>query len=150
MIWAYQQRLDPLHDTILWSNVWSTILAALPVVTLFWLLVMRRWLAPKAAAGGAIVAFLIAVIVYRMPPVMTGMAFVSGAAFGLLPVGFSIFNTMLLYNITVETGHFAIVRLSVAELSADARIQAILIGFAFGAFFDGVACVGTPLATLLP
>ena len=88
MIWAYQQRLDPFHNTILWSNVWSIILAALPVVTLFWLLVMRRWLAPKAAAGGAIVAFLIAVIVYQMPPVMTGMAFVSGAAFGLLPVGF--------------------------------------------------------------
>ena len=149
MIWAYQQRLDPLLDpfhTILWSNVWSTILAALPVVTLFWLLVMRRWLAPKAAAGGAIVAFLIAVIVYKMPPVMTGMAFVSGAAFGLLPVGFTIFNTMLLYNITVETGHFAIVRRSVAELSADARIQAILIGFAFGAFLEGAAGGGTPVA----
>jgi lactate permease len=146
MIWAYQQRLDPFQDTILWSNVWSTILAALPVVTLFWLLVMRRWLAPKAAAGGAVVAFLIAVIVYQMPPVMTGMAFVSGAAFGLLPVGFTIFNTMLLYNITVETGHFAIVRRSVAELSADARIQAILIGFAFGAFLEGAAGGGTPVA----
>jgi lactate permease len=146
MIWAYQQRLDPLHDTIPWSNVWSIILAALPVVTLFWLLVMRRWLAPKAAAGGAIVAFLIAVIVYQMPPVMTGMAFVSGAAFGLLPVGFTIFNTMLLYNITVETGHFAIVRRSVAELSGDARIQAILIGFAFGAFLEGAAGGGTPVA----
>src|SRR5437879_4467907 len=146
MIWAYQQRLDPLHDTIRWSSVWSTILAALPVVTLFWLLVMRRWLAPKAAAGGALVAFLIAVIVYQMPPVMTGMAFVSGAAFGLLPVGFTIFNTMLLYNITVETGHFAIVRRSVAELSGDARIQAILIGFAFGAFLEGAAGGGTPVA----
>src|SRR5438128_2111594 len=146
MIWAYQQRLDPFHDTILWSNVWSIILAALPVVTLFWLLVMRRWLAPKAAAGGALVAFLIAVIVYQMPPVMTGMAFVSGAAFGLLPVGFTIFNTMLLYNITVETGHFAIVRRSGAEWSAEARIQAILIGFAFGAFLEGAAGGGTPVA----
>jgi lactate permease len=146
MIWGYQQRLDPFHDTILWSNVWSTILAALPVVTLFWLLVMRRWLAPKAAAGGAVVAFLIAVVVYQMPPVMTGMAFIHGAAFGLLPVGFTIFNTMLLYNITVETGHFAIVRRSVAELSGDARIQAILIGFAFGAFLEGAAGGGTPVA----
>src|SRR5438094_7798060 len=146
MIWAYQQRLDPFLDTILWSNVWSIILAALPVVTLFWLLVMRRWLAPKAAAGGAVVAFLIAVIVYQMPPVMTGMAFVSGMLFGLLPVGFTIFNTMLLYNVTVETGHFAIVRRSVAELSADARIQAILIGFAFGAFLEGAAGGGTPVA----
>src|SRR5262249_59475259 len=121
-----------------------TILAALPVVTLFWLLVMRRWLAPKAAAGGAIVAFLIAVIVYQMPTVMTGMAFISGAAFGLLPVGFTIFNTMLLYNITVETGHFVTVRRSVSDLSADARIQAILIGFAFGAFLEGAAGGGPP------
>jgi len=146
MIWAYQQRLDPFYETVLWSPIWSTILAALPVVTLFWLLVMRRWLAPKAAAGGAVVAFLIAIIVYQMPPVMAGMAFVDGAAFGLLPVGFTIFNTMLLYNITVETGHFAIVRRSVAELSADARIQAILIGFAFGAFLEGAAGGGTPVA----
>src|ERR671923_1904853 len=81
-----------------------------------------------------------------MPPVMTGMAFVSGAAFGLLPVGFTIFNTMLLYNITVETGYFGIVRRSVANLSADARIQAILIGFAFGAFLEGAAGGGTPVA----
>src|SRR5262245_50190538 len=146
MILAFQQRLDPLNNTILWSNVWSTILAALPVVTLFWLLVMRRWLAPKAAACGALVAFLIAVIVYQMPPVMAGMAFVNGAAFGLLPVGFTIFNTMLLYNITGETGHFVTVRRSVSDLSADARIQAILIGFAFGAFLEGAAGGGTPVA----
>src|SRR5260370_24631414 len=150
MIWAYQQRLDPFHDTILGSDVWSTILAALPVVTLFWLLVMRRWLAPKAAAGGAVVAFLVAIIVYQMPPVMAGMAFIHGAAFGLLPVGFTIFNAMLLYNITVETGHFTIVRRSIAGLSADARIQAILIGFAFGAFLEGAAGGGTPVALFRP
>ncbi len=146
MIWAYQQHLDPLQGSIRWSSGWSTLLAALPVVTLFWLLVMRRWLAPKAAAAGAVVAILIGIVVYQMPPVMAGMAFVHGAAFGLLPVGFTIFNAMLLYNITVETGHFTIVRRSVAGLSADARIQAILIGFAFGAFLEGAAGGGTPVA----
>src|SRR5207237_6683292 len=81
-----------------------------------------------------------------MPWDMAGLAFVHGAGFGLLPVGWTIFNAMLLYNITVETGHFAIVRRSVAELSADARIQAILIGFAFGAFLEGAAGGGTPVA----
>jgi lactate permease len=146
MICAYQQLLDPLHDTVRWSPLWSTVLAALPVVTLFWLLVPRRWLAPKAAAGGAVVALLVAVIAYRMPPDMAGMAFLYGAAFGLLPVGWTIFNAMLLYNITVETGHFSIVRRSVAGLSGDARIQAILIGFAFGAFLEGSAGGGTPVA----
>ena len=74
------------------------------------------------------------------------MAFVHGAAFGLLPVGWTIFNAMLLYNITVETGQFDIVRRSVAGLSGDARIQAILIGFAFGAFLEGAAGGGTPVA----
>jgi lactate permease len=146
MLWAYQQRLDPLADSVRWSPLWSTLLAALPVVVLFWLLVPRRWLAPKAAAAAAVTAILVAVIVYRMPPDMAIFAFLDGAAFGLLPVGWTIFNAMLLYNITVETGQFAVVRRSVASLSADARIQAILIGFAFGAFLEGAAGGGTPVA----
>ncbi len=146
MILAYQQPLDPFQGAVLWSNFWSTLCAALPVLVLFWLLVPRRWLAPKAAAAGAVTAILVAVFVYRMPAVMAGMAFVYGAGFGLLPVGWTIFNAMLLYNVTVETGQFSIVRRSVASLSADARIQAILIGFAFGAFLEGAAGGGTPVA----
>jgi lactate permease len=147
MLWAaYQQQLDPLHDTLLWSPVWSTLLAALPILVLFWLLVPRRWLAPKAGAAGALTAILVAVVVYRMPPGMAVMAFAHGAAFGLLPVGWTIFNAMLLYNITVETGQFSVVRRSVAGLSGDPRIQAILIGFAFGAFLEGAAGGGTPVA----
>jgi lactate permease len=146
MTLAYQQQLDPLRDSLLGSSVWSTVAAALPVVVLFWLLVPRRWPAPRAAAAGALTAILVAVVVYRMPLVMASMAFVQGAAFGLLPVGWTIFNAMLLYNITVETGHFNVVRRSVAGLSADARVQAILIGFAFGAFLEGAAGGGTPVA----
>ena len=146
MILAYQQQLDPFRGTLLWSSVWSTLCAALPVLVLFWLLVPRRWLAPKAGAAGAVTAILVAIIVYKMPFPMAGMAFLSGAAFGLLPVGWTIFNAMLLYNITVETGQFSVVRRSVAGLSADARIQAILIGFSFGAFLEGAAGGGTPVA----
>jgi lactate permease len=146
MLWAYQQHLDPLRDTVLWSPLWSTLFAALPVLVLFWLLVPRRWLAPKAAAAGALTAILVAVIVYQMPAGMALMAFVYGAAFGLLPVGWTIFSAMLLYNVTVETGLFTVVRRSVAGLSGDARIQAVLIGFAFGAFLEGAAGGGTPVA----
>lgn len=142
MVWAvYEQHLDPLNNQLL-----STLFAALPVVVLFWLLVPRRWLAPKAGLGGAIAAILIAVVVYRMPVDMAGMSFVHGAAFGLLPVGWTIFCAMLLYNITVEMGQFTIVKRSVAGLSSDARIQAILIGFSFGAFLEGAAGGGTPVA----
>jgi lactate permease len=142
MLWAlYEQNLDPLTQPLL-----STVFAAVPVVVLFWLLVPRRWLAPKAGAAAALSAVVIAWLVFKMPLGMASMAFVYGALFGLLPVGWTIFNAMLLYNITVETGQFNIVRRSVAGLSADARIQAILIGFAFGAFLEGAAGGGTPVA----
>lgn len=147
MLWAvYQQRLNPLADKLPASNLLSIAFAALPVFVLFWLLVPRRWLAPKAGAMAALVALIVAVAVYGMPPRMAGMAFVSGALFGLLPVGWTIFNAMLLYNITVQTGKFDIVRRSVAGLSGDARVQAILIAFAFGAFLEGSAGGGTPVA----
>jgi lactate permease len=142
MLWAvYQQELDPLNN-----RLFSTLFAGLPVVVLFWLLVPRRWLAPKAGAAAALAAIVVAWLAFRMPLGMASMAFVYGALFGLLPVGWTIFNAMLLYNITVETGHFNVVRRSVAGLSADARVQAILIGFAFGAFLEGAAGGGTPVA----
>jgi L-lactate permease len=146
MLFAYTQHLDPLQDKIPWSPIWSTVLAAIPVVVLFWLLVPRRWLAPKAGAAGAAAAIVIAILFYGMPADMAVWAFLHGVGFGLLPVGWTIFAAMLLYNITVETGQFTIVRRSVAELSGDARIQAVLIGFAFGAFLEGAAGGGTPVA----
>jgi lactate permease len=148
----YQQSLDPLVGTTIlglelpWTAVWSTIFAAIPVVVLFWLLVPRRWLASKAGAAGALSAILIAIVIYGMPWQQALWSFTYGVGFGLLPVGWTIFNAMLLYNITVETGQFTIVRRSVASLSGDARIQAILIGFSFGAFLEGAAGGGTPVA----
>jgi lactate permease len=143
---AYHQLLDPLAGKVPGSAFWSTALSALPVVVLFWLLVPRRWLAPKAGAAAALVAYVLAVLVYRMPFDMAAMSFVHGAAFGLLPVGWTIFNAMLLYNITVQTGQFEIIRRSVASLSGDPRVQAILIAFSFGAFLEGAAGGGTPVA----
>jgi lactate permease len=146
MLLAYHQRLDPLKDSFPASSLASTVLAALPVLVLFWLLVPRRWLAPKAAAAGAIVAIVVAVAVYQMPPDMALMSFAYGAGFGLLPIGWTIYCAMLMYNLTVETGQFDIVRRSVVGLSGDARIQAVLIGFAFGAFLEGAGGAGTPVA----
>jgi lactate permease len=143
---VYQQQLDPLLDKVLWSPLWSTLLAGLPVAVLFYLLVFRRWLAPWAALGGAIIAFVVAVSIFGMPANLAGAAFAYGAAFGLLPVGWTIFGAMLLYNVSVESGQFRVVRRSVAGLSGDARIQAVLIGFSFGAFLEGAAGGGSPVA----
>ncbi len=138
---AYIQNLDPLGNRFL-----STFLAALPVLVLFYLLVVRRWLAPKAGAMGALTAVLVAWLAFDMKLEMAAMSFIHGAAFGLLPIGWTVFGAMLIYNITVETGQFAIIRRSVAALSNDAHIQAILIGFAFGAFMEGAAGAGSPVA----
>jgi lactate permease len=147
---AFQQMLDPLSNllpsTPTLSRIISTIFAALPVIVLFWLLVPRRWLAPKAGAAGAVTAILLAWLVFQMPLDMACWSFAYGAGFGMLPVGWTIFNAMLLYNITVVTGQFDVVRRSVAGLSGDARVQAVLIGFAFGAFLEGAAGGGTPVA----
>ena len=143
MLWAvaYTQDLNPLG----WSPL-STLVAAVPVLVLFYLLVVRGWLASKAGAAGALLAVLLAWLAYGMPFTMAVKSFVSGAAFGLLPIGWTVFCAMLIYNITVETGQFSIIRKSVASLSNDARIQAILIGFCFGAFLEGAAGAGSPVA----
>ncbi len=137
----YLQNLDPLGFRPL-----STFVAALPVLVLFYLLVVRGWLASKAGAAGAATAIVCAWLAYGMPLGMAARAFVSGAAFGLLPIGYTVFAAMLVYNITVETGQFSIIRRSVAMLSNDARIQGILIAFCFGAFMEGAAGAGSPVA----
>lgn len=129
-----------------WHRVTSTVIAALPVLVLFYLLVGRRWLASGAGAAGAVVAVLLAGLVYGMPFDMACGAFAYGAAFGLLPIGWTVFSAMLLYNLTVETGQFTIIRRSIAGLSGDARVQAVLIGFCFGAFLEGAAGAGSPVA----
>ena len=137
----YVQDLNPVGNQLL-----STLIAAMPVLMLFYLLVGRRWLASWAGAAGAATAILIAWLVYGMPVNMAGWAFVHGAVFGLLPIGWTVFAAMLLYNLTVETGKFTIIRRSIGGLSGDARVQAVLIGFCFGAFMEGAAGAGSPVA----
>src|SRR5947209_3139134 len=138
---AYVQDLDPLGNRFL-----STFLAGLPVLVLFYLLVPRRWLASKAGAAGAVVAIFIAWLAYGMPFPMAVWSFVHGASFGLLPVGLTVFSAMLVYNLTVETGQFTNIRRSISGLSKDGRVQAVLIGFCFGAFLEGAAGSGSPVA----
>ncbi|HEY8504426.1 MAG TPA: L-lactate permease, partial [Gemmataceae bacterium] len=138
---VYVQDLNPLGNRVL-----STLVAGLPVLVLFYLLVVRRWLASLAAACGAAAAVLVAGAVYGMPWAMAGWSFAHGVAFGLLPIGWIVFSAMLLYNVSVHSGQFKVMRRSIAGVSGDARIQAILIGFAFGAFMEGAAGGGTPVA----
>ncbi len=137
----YTQNYHPLAFPGL-----SILFAALPVIVLFVLLVVRRAAVPYAAAGGAITAFMVATVVYRMPVSMASLSFFNGALFALLPICWVLIGAMLLYNITVETGCFERIKASVAGLSPDHRLQAILIAFCFGAFLEGAAGAGTPVA----
>src|ERR1700719_383381 len=98
---VYTQNLDPLG-----VRLFSTLIAALPVLVLFYLLVVRGWLASKAGAMGALTAIVCAWLAFGMPLDMAAMSFVSGAAFGLLPIGWTVFSAMLVYNVTVATGQF--------------------------------------------
>jgi L-lactate transport len=99
-----------------------------------------------AAAAGLLTAILVAAITYQMPADRIVGAITYGAAFGLFPIGWVVFSAILLYNITVETGQFDIVKNSIGHLTSDRRIQALLIAFAFGAFIEGAAGFGTPVA----
>ena len=138
---TFIQNLDPLGNRFA-----STLVAALPVLLLFYLLVGRRWVASHAGAAGAALAILLAWLVFGMPMDKAVLSFVYGAAFGLLPIGWTVFGAMLIYNLAVETGMFAVIRRSIAGLSGDARVQAVLIGFCFGALMEGAAGSGAPVA----
>src|SRR5688572_27111841 len=135
------QVYDPL------GNAWlSTLAAALPIVLLLMTLAVLEWRAHIAALTGLVAALAVSIVVYGMP-VSTALATaVYGAAYGLLPIGWIIVNAVFLYNLTVVTGQFDVVKSSVANLSADRRIQALLIAFSFGAFIEGAAGFGTPVA----
>lgn len=135
------QIYDPL------ANAWlSTLAAALPIVLLLVTLAVFEWKAQWAALAGLSTALLISVAVYGMPVRAAAATAVYGAAYGMFPIGWIILNAVFLYNLTVETGEFEVVKASVARLSADRRIQALLVAFSFGAFIEGAAGFGTPVA----
>jgi lactate permease len=124
----------------------SALVAALPVVTLLGLLAFWHVRAHLAALAGLSVAALIAITVYRMPPQLALAAAVYGGAYGLFPIGWIILNAIFIYDLSVETGQFAILQSQVSGVSRDRRIQALLIAFSFGAFIEGAAGFGTPVA----
>ncbi len=125
---------------------WSSVAAALPIFTLLYLLGVKRRPAWVAGLAGLGVAMCVALFVYRTPPAVAASSAALGVAFGLLPVGWLLFGAIVLYRMTVETGQFEIVKDSIGRLTADRRLQALLIAFAFGAFIEGAAGSGTPVA----
>ena len=142
MLTSWQQDYTPIAGSL----GYSTIAAAIPLVILFYMLGVRRkpgWIAGLTALGAAAV---LALGVYGMPVAQAGASMVYGAAFGLFPIGWIVIASLILYRVTLDSGKFEIIKDSIGSLSDDRRLQAVLIGFAFGAFIEGAAGFGTPVA----
>src|SRR5213080_4525782 len=138
----YKQVYDPVSGSL----GLTTIFAVFPLVTLFALLGGLRVKAQWAALAALAVSMLVALIVYSMPVGQVLDAGVEGAAFGLFPIMWIVVNAIWIYNMTRESGHFAVLRRSFGRVSDDQRIQAILIAFCFGALMEALAGFGTPVA----
>jgi lactate permease len=128
------------------SAVVSTLLAAASIVVLLGTLGIFGWSAPRAALAGLLTALGVAIGVYGMPWQSAAAATGLGACFGLFPIGWIVLMAVFLYVLTVETGEFEKVKASVVALSPDRRVQALLIAYSFGAFIEGAAGFGTPVA----
>ena len=137
----WPQTYDPLGSLAL-----STLLAALPVVVLLGTLAVLRWPAHLAALAGLAAALVIAVVPFGMPAPMALASAGYGAMYGLLPIGWIVLNVIFLYRLTEERGLFDVLRHSITTVTDDRRLQLLVVAFCFGAFFEGAAGFGTPVA----
>jgi len=138
----YRQVLDPVGGSLFYSS----LVAVLPLLVLFVLLGGLRLRAWVAALASLAVALVVAVVVYGMPVGQALLVGSEGAAFGLFPIMWIVLNALWIYNMTVESGHFDVLRRSFARVSDDQRVQAIIIAFCFGALLEALAGFGTPVA----
>jgi lactate permease len=136
------QAYDPINGSI----GLSAAVAAVPIAVVFVCLAILRVKAFKAVILALASAFALSVSVWGMPAKLACLATLHGAAFGLFPVYFIVLATLFLYNITVRGGQFDVIRASLAGVTPDRRLQALLIAFCFGAFIEGAAGFGTPVA----
>jgi lactate permease len=139
MVW--QQIYDPFGNPVL-----STLMAAVPVVVMLAALAFFHVKAHLAALLALASALLISIFAFDMPAGMAGSAALFGAANGLLPIGWIVLNIIFLHRLTTENGSFKVLQDSLARITDDRRLQLLLIAFCFGAFFEGAAGFGTPVA----
>jgi len=138
---SWSQLYDPFGNRVL-----STAVSALPVVTLFFVLVALKKRVWVSALSGFVVAVTLALFVFGMPAVLVGTAAVHGVMFGLMRIAWIVVGSIFLYNVACETGQFEVMKDSIAGLSSDRRLQLILIAFCFGAFLEGAGGGGAPVA----
>ncbi|MEW8976970.1 MAG: L-lactate permease [Symbiobacterium sp.] len=148
----FLQTYDPLGQPLL-----STLVAALPLLLLLYLLAFVPWRdkqgqrrrgipAPRAALAASLLSLVFAVFILKMPAITATTSFLYGAASGLFPIGWILLAAMFLYTLTVVTGQFDVVKESIVSISSDRRIQVLIIAFALGSFLEGAAGFGIPVA----
>src|ERR1700723_755497 len=138
---SWTQVYDP-------AGIWwvSTLIAALPIVVLFTLLAGLKVKPHWCAIAAAFTAVTLATLVFKMPALLAGSAFAYGVAYGILKIAWIVLAAVYLYDISVETGQFEIMKESIAGITPDRRLQVLLVAFCFGAFIEGAAGFGAPVA----
>src|SRR5580698_4343481 len=137
----WNQVYNPFGNTAL-----STIAAAIPVVTLLVMIASGRIKVHIAAITALVIANLVAIFVFTMPAGMSIRASLLGVVSGFFPIGWIVLNVIFMYQLTVSAGRFEALKRAVGGVTADRRLQLLLIAFSFGAFFEGASGFGTPVA----
>ena len=138
----WQQNYTPVANSLLWSSA----VAVLPIAALLFAIGVKRVSAWKSSLLGLAAAVAVAFVGYRMPPLLLLSSVAYGAAFGAFPIFWVVYWAIVLYRLTLATGKFSVLKDSIGQLTTDRNLQALLIAFAFGAFVEGAAGFGTPVA----
>lgn len=139
MVW--KQVIDPFGNIAL-----SLLVAAVPVLFIFWALIIRKMKGYQASLFATLIALLIAILVYGMPIRLALLSAAHGALYGLFPICWLVVMAVFLFNLTVKSGQFEIIKRFMGSITADRRLQALLIAFSFGSFLEGTAGFGAPVA----
>lgn len=137
----WTQVVDPLNSTLL-----SALAAAVPIIFIFWALIIKKMKGYKASLLTLAIALLFALFIYGMPVKLALSSTLHGALYGLFPICWVIIGAVFLYNVTVKSGQFEIIKNFMASITPDRRLQALLVAFAFGSFLEGAAGMGAPVA----
>ena len=137
----WTQVIDPFNNIAL-----SALLAIVPILFIFWALIIKKMKGYKASLIAVAIAILISILAYGMPVKLALLSTANGALYGLFPIGWIVITAVFLFNITVKSGQFEIIKHFMASLTSDRRLQALLIAFSFGAFLEGTAGFGAPVA----
>lgn len=137
----WTQVINPFNNFVL-----SALVAIIPILFIFWALIIRKMKGYRASLLAVGIAILISIFVYGMPVKLALLSTVNGALYGLFPIGWIVITAVFLFNITVKSGQFEIIKHFMASITSDRRLQALLIAFSFGSFLEGTAGFGAPVA----